>query len=986
MSRSILVFILFLTACTDPSKHEQVSSSLPVSQPAASASVIVEIDEGTNMSASLSPDGNVMVLSLQGSLFTMDAQGGRTTRITDSYLDAREPAWSSDGNQIVFQAYRNGNWDLWQVDPDGKNLSALTEDSFDDREPMYSPTGAAIVFSSDRTGNYDIWLLKSGELHQLSEHENNDHSAAFSPDGSQVAYAHAVDQRSYEVRVYNLATGETVTAASDSGRITGIAWRPDGHAISYRLLTISAEAREAIAVLKLLDLENGKVSMMTSKDADVFPFRASWTNNDTLVFTAGGKIRKKVIDEVETTIPFTAIFELDRKPYKHRQRNYSADEHPVLGIANPSVANDGKRIVYSALGDLWLTNTETNQTSQLTDDPFQDLGPIFSPDSSSIAFSSDRTGKHELWILDLEDNTSRSLGVSLSGISWHPEGKIIAGFAAIPGNPLGSQLTSINVTTGNTSTFYSPVPAQQTSWSADGKSIAFASLDRYSTRYREGVYKLRIIDTATGKTTLHGGSRHEDMLSPVLSRDGETFTFVQEGLLWRAGLDGTGEPVQLTRQLTDTPSYSANGHHLVYMNGEKLILQTGDSEISVAHGLSYRRYNPTDKWVLRVGRMFDGENDGYQSNIDIVIAGSRIESIGPQGPHDVKIVDMSDKTVIPGLFEMHAHMGVPSEAQGRTWLSYGITTVRDPGSQPYIAKLRQESWDSGESVGPRTHVTGYLVDGNRVFYSVAEGIASDAHLERTLGRARSLQFDFIKTYVRLPDQWQKRVVEAAHEMGIPTSSHELFPAVSHGMDHVEHFGGTSRRGYAPKISETGQMYSDVVDLLAASGMGITPTIVFPGFALLVMEEKDLFETDQFNTFYGKQAFVGMEAFAKRMGITAVGGAKANGKALRALVDAGALVVTGTDSPFFPYGTALHGELRLYVRSGLTPFETLRAATFASATAAGVISDTGTISVGKLADIVVIDGDPLAHIEDTDNIVMTVKNGVGYSIQELLNPS
>jgi imidazolonepropionase-like amidohydrolase len=121
-----------------------------------------------------------------------------------------------------------------------------------------------------------------------------------------------------------------------------------------------------------------------------------------------------------------------------------------------------------------------------------------------------------------------------------------------------------------------------------------------------------------------------------------------------------------------------------------------------------------------------------------------------------------------------------------------------------------------------------------------------------------------------------------------------------------------------------------------------------------------------------------------MAVTASGGARANGHALRALVDAGALVVTGTDSPFVPYATGLHAELRLYVRGGLTPFETLRAATYASATAAGVIDDTGTVEIGKLADLVVIDGDPLVDIKDTDNVVMTVKNGVAYSLADLLS--
>ncbi|MEJ2087652.1 MAG: amidohydrolase, partial [Gammaproteobacteria bacterium] len=213
-------------------------------------------------------------------------------------------------------------------------------------------------------------------------------------------------------------------------------------------------------------------------------------------------------------------------------------------------------------------------------------------------------------------------------------------------------------------------------------------------------------------------------------------------------------------------------------------------------------------------------------------------------------LNASDKAAYPGLFEMHAHMGELSEPQGRAWLAYGVTSVRDPGSDPYVAKERQELWNSGRVPGPRTHVTGYLADGNRVYYSIAEGIASDVHLDRALDRAARLELDFIKTYVRLPDHRQKRVVEFAHELGIPVSSHELFPAVAYGTDHVEHIGGTSRRGYQPKVSALGVSYEDVVKLLTVSGMGITPTAVLPGYAVIASEQPDLFETPQFEHFYG----------------------------------------------------------------------------------------------------------------------------------------
>jgi imidazolonepropionase-like amidohydrolase len=330
-------------------------------------------------------------------------------------------------------------------------------------------------------------------------------------------------------------------------------------------------------------------------------------------------------------------------------------------------------------------------------------------------------------------------------------------------------------------------------------------------------------------------------------------------------------------------------------------------------------------------------------------------------------------------------MGLSSESQGRTWLAFGVTSVRDPGANPYVAKERQEAWNSHRRIGPRTHVTGYLADGNRVYYSFAEGVTSAAHLERALDRANRLELDFIKTYVRLPDHWQRRVVEYAHSIGIPVSSHELYPAVAHGADHVEHIGGTSRRGYQPKVSALGYSYNDVVRLLAESGMGLTATVVLPGYAVIAAEESDFFTTRQFQTFYGNTVREAALVRARLYASSAAATVKANGRLLRDLIAADALLVTGTDSPFVPYGAGLHAEFRLFERAGLTPFQILHAATMKSAQATGVADDLGSIEVGKLADIVLVEGDPLNEIRDADNVILTIKNGRAYTLDALLKP-
>ena len=116
-------------------------------------------------------------------------------------------------------------------------------------------------------------------------------------------------------------------------------------------------------------------------------------------------------------------------------------------------------------------------------------------------------------------------------------------------------------------------------------------------------------------------------------------------------------------------------------------------------------------------------------------------------------------------------------------------------------------------------------------------ITSDEQLDRELDRASTLGVDFFKTYVRLPDRLQKRVVEFAHAQNRPVTSHELYPAVAFGIDGIEHLSGTSRRGYSPKHSAIGRAYQDVVELIAKSGVTLTPTIGILG-AFLAREAGD----------------------------------------------------------------------------------------------------------------------------------------------------
>jgi imidazolonepropionase-like amidohydrolase len=224
-------------------------------------------------------------------------------------------------------------------------------------------------------------------------------------------------------------------------------------------------------------------------------------------------------------------------------------------------------------------------------------------------------------------------------------------------------------------------------------------------------------------------------------------------------------------------------------------------------------------------------------------------------------------------------------------------------------------------------------------------------------------------------------------MGIPVSSHEIYPAMRYNVDQVEHIRGTSRRGYSMKQSNLKATYDDVIQLLAKSGMHITPTIGLQGgFYILAEKHPEIYANRQLNVLYPAtyvETLKGSMSRIQRTFPSYVENFEAIQKGVYEIVKAGGKVGSGTDSPFIPYGTSLHVEMQLFVDGGLTPFEALQTATINAAEAMGVADQLGSVEPGKLADFVIVEGDPLKNISDAWNVVSTFKGGIQYDIEELL---
>lgn len=956
------------------------------------------------MAVDVSPDRQTLVIDLQGTLWTLPASGGAATRITDEYNDARQPAWSPDGRTIAFQGYRDGGFDIWAVAPDGSGLRQLTWGPFDDREPAWSHDATRVAFSSDRAdaGNYDVWVLdvRDGTLRQVTRSDANDFMPTWSPNDREIAFISNRDG-GQGVWAVDLETGAERRIGAPGTRADAPSWGPGGQ-IVYHALS-GGTSRLEIDGRSLTDGENA------------FPFRAAWASATEIIYTADGKIRRRSISGGPArTIEFEATLALASTRPAPRARDFDARApRSAKGIVAPAISPDGRRVAFAALGDLWVVPVG-GTPENLTNDAYLDTEPAWSPDGTQIAWSSDRGGQLlDLWIHDLRTGEQRrltSLPTSAMGPAWSADGRRIA-FLDVDGVWRRANVSVVDVETGAITRIHGSMFGPGTpTWSPDGRRVAVAAVHAYSSRFREGTNQiLTMLADGTGGETWQMPVRHLSIDSrvgagPAWSPDGTRMAIVYEGLLHLVPVSPAGAPLgpprRLTSEMAHAPTWTADSRTILYQSMDRLRMvdvETGAVR-DVPLDLRYTPAIPSGRVVVHAGRLLDMTSPAIRSDMDVVIEGNRITAVAPHAATThagARVVDASGRTVMPGLTEYHTHLQKDlGEAHHRAYLAFGITTVRSPGNTPYEAVEDREAIEAGVRPGPRVFTAGYLMEWNRVYYKMAVAISSWPHLEMELERARVLGHDMVKSYVRMPDLQQRRMKEFAHANGMTVSSHEVYPSALSGLDGTEHTTGTSRRGYSPKVATLQQSYADVAALFGQAGMTLTPTLALGGSTLRRMLATDTtLRADPRFALYPdwlRSQVTGTGRGGGRGGRAGGGGGGGGrggaptdgvgpiGEMIMNAHRAGARIMSGTDTP---NAANVQAELQAFVLAGMSPFEALQTSTVNPARALGL--DAGTIEPGKLADLIVIDSNPLEDILATLRVRTVIANGHVYDAESLL---
>ncbi|HEV2610823.1 MAG TPA: amidohydrolase family protein [Noviherbaspirillum sp.] len=948
--------------------------------------VTVTFSEGTNMAATASPDGQHIAFTAQGALWVIPAAGGNATRITSWELEPTAPVWSPDGKVIVFQNYApTGNYHLYMIEPNGANVRALTSGPHDDREPAWSPDGLSLVFASDRSndGQYKIWRLsmEDNTLTQVTRGPGAESNPVVSPDGTQVAYADTG-------KVYRAPiSGNGAPVLAGDG--TFPAWAQNGTDLIYQnaARSLIIGGREAVT------------------GEDLFPFPVRSMVGGKLLYTSDGKIRTRDASGANVKdVPFTAAITVKRPTFERsRDRGFNdLGQRQAMGISAPALSPDGTRIVFVALNDVWVM-TIGEAPVRLTNDKDRDGNPQWTPDGKAVYFSSEKGNAGALAVDQVDVDSKRRTRLASITAKSMVTPKMSSTGDRIAYTTLSGQLEIWDVASKTAQTIITSVSTQVStpSWTPDGARIMLVDNERINNRFREGYNKLRVIEIGSKQATFYPVATPPQQISErdegaaALSPDGKTVAFIMDSVLHVMPVNPDGSPAGAARAITtevaDLPSWSGDSQTILYKSAGKLktIQADGGGAREVPVNLPWTQAVPQGTTIIRAGAVWDGVSPQVKQDMDIVITGNRITAIRPhqEGAERSadRYIDATGMTVMPGLWDPHIHpltlyQGGQYGQIAALMLSYGITSTQSVAGPLHQSIEMREALEAGNLNGPRLFVSPPLWEGNRLFYNFARTLRTPEIADMEIEKAKAMGTDYMKSYVRAPIPIMVKIAQGGIDLGVHTGTHMLSPGSATGLGGTTHLSATQRMGYGWSKSVGGYTYQDAVDLHAKSDFRLVDTL-FSSTAL-VGQDPGLIAGDRFllvppNFVTGLQT---AQAPTPTQMATIRRDAEQSAKVMRA----GGLLAYGTDSPLVAPGIALHTNLRA-AGMVMNNHEALQTVTINAAKMSLVDKDLGSIEVGKLADLVMVRGNPLEDLKAAANVEYVMKNGFNYSIAEIVEP-
>jgi imidazolonepropionase-like amidohydrolase len=402
------------------------------------------------------------------------------------------------------------------------------------------------------------------------------------------------------------------------------------------------------------------------------------------------------------------------------------------------------------------------------------------------------------------------------------------------------------------------------------------------------------------------------------------------------------------------------------------------------------------------GTLIDGTGASPIADAAVVIHDGRIIAVGPRSkvkiPKHANVVDAHGKTILPGLWDMHAHF--EQVEWGPIYLAAGVTTVRDCGNEFEFITAVRDAVAQGRGLGPRLLLAG-VVDGSGPLALGVGRVDTPEQARAWVDRYHAAGFQQMKIYSSVKLEEVKIIADGAHRLGMTVTGHvpeglNAYQVIEAGQDQINHIEYIADIMHAPlpaatKFMDRMKAETDIdldspeaqkaLAFLKAHHTVVDPTIaLFEFFTATTEKPPASFEpgvnkvapelAEQLTDVGPPSERSELEEKVFEKGLAVVG----------ALHRAGIPVVAGTDQTVPGY--SLHREMELYVQAGFTPMEAIQAATIVPARAMGLEKESGTVEKGKRGDLILVDGNPLDDIRNARKVEFAITNGVMYHTAEL----
>ncbi len=971
-----------------------------------------------------SPDGSKISFTSDAgggdNIWYMNADGSNAKQVTKESFQLLNNAEWIDNEYIVarkhFTSTRSlGAGEMWMYHITGGSGLQLTKrknDQQDVNEPAVSPDGRYIYFSEDMYGggffqynknpNTQIFAIRrydreEGKIEEVTGGSGGACRPQISPNGRWLAFV----RRDYTKSVLclrNLETGEEFPLYDGLDKDQQEAWTVFGCYPGFTFLNVGP-IKGAIAIWA-----GGKIKRIGF----------GWDENN----------NKTVLESV-TDIPFTCNVKTKVAETLKFENKVFEKEFTAKAVRNAITSKDGKTLIFNAAGYLYRKSLPDGKPEKIAGDENNLAAePAFSPDGNTLVYTiwnDEKRGGMQLL------NATKS--TSIRGLSNHiyrtpsfsPDGKQIVFRIQDGDDELGPAMTSkpgiyLADATGMDVPRFVCDGGENPRFSADGKRIfvqtggsLFGALDK----------SLKSYDLNGKDEKVHVKSKYAH--SFTISADGKWVAFIELHKTYICAFPQTGKTLDLSADTKAIPAtcvsrdagynlhWSGDSQKLNYTLGEEYFTidlkerfaylpGAPDSlpplpEAGLKIGLTLPTDMPEGTVIFENARIITMEGDQVIENGAITVFQNKIESVETMKAYSskrvkraapVKIIDCKGKTIMPGIIDVHAHpgnfrYGLNPQKQWEYYaqLAYGVTTQHDPSVNSEMAFSNAEMLKAGRMVGPRLYSTGTILYGADGDFKAPINSLDDAR--STLRRTKAWGAFSVKSYNQPRREQRQQVIAAARELNmlvVPEGGsffHHNLTQIVDGHTGIEH-----NIPVAP-------LYNDVVTLWGKTNTHNTPTLIVNYGGLNgeyqwyqnseVWKKKPLLnftpkhildERSRHRTMAPEEEYQNGHILVS--------------KSCTKLQNAGVNINLGAHGQL--NGLGAHWELWMIQQGGMTNLQALRCATLNGAKYLGMDKEIGSLTAGKLADLIVLDKNPLENIQNSESIRYVMVNGRLYETDTL----